>query len=513
MEAFVAPLLALPGLPSLPAWWPWGNESYEVTRFLLRRGLAFVYLVAFLVAARQFRPLAGEDGLLPIERYVEYADFRDRPSLFYFFPDDRVIGAAAWLGVALSLLALLGVPSALGLGATVAVWGVLWLLYQSFVNAGQTFYGFGWESMLLEAGFLAIFLGSAGHATPEPVVWLFRWLLFRNMLGAGLIKWRGDDCWRDLTCMDYHYETQPMPNPLSWYVHHLPDRFHRLEVLSNHVVELAIPFLYFAPQPVAAIAGAATVAFQAWLILTGNFSWLNWLTAVLAVSTFADATLAWLPMAAVTDVMTAPAATGPVPPALWVAVALLVAVVLVLSYWPARNLLSSRQAMNTSFDPLHLVNTYGAFGSITRTRHEIVVRGTDDDPRDPDAKWETYEFPGKPTDPEKRPPQIAPYHHRLGWQLWFAAMSGPRRNPWFRRLLTKLLDGDEGAKRLLATDPFPDDPPRYVSADLYRYRYTTPEERRETGRWWHRERVDTYLGPLSRERRGRASFDRETGER
>ncbi|MFC6726756.1 lipase maturation factor family protein, partial [Halobium palmae] len=203
----------------------------------------------------------------------------------------------------LSAVALVGAPGWLpapyAVPASMLLWATLWALYLSFVNAGQVFYGFGWESMLLETGFLAIFLGAGGTAAPAVVVWLLRWVLFRNMFGAGLIKLRGDDCWRDLSCMDYHYETQPMPNPVSWYAHNLSGRFHRAEVFGNHVVELAVPFLYFAPQPFAALAGVATILFQGWLTITGNFSWLNALTIVLAVSTFSDGALASvLPVAA-----------------------------------------------------------------------------------------------------------------------------------------------------------------------------------------------------------------------
>ncbi|MFB6295376.1 MAG: lipase maturation factor family protein, partial [Halobacteriales archaeon] len=306
---------------------------------------------------------------------------------------------------------------------------------------------------------------------------------------------RGDDCWRDLTCLDYHYETQPMPNPLSWYAHHLPDRFHRLEVLGNHVLELAVPFLYFAPQPFASVAGLLTVGFQAWLMLTGNFSWLNALTIVLATSTFEDAVLAAiLPIAA--------PATAPVPPALQVAAVLLAGLVLALSVRPAQNMLSRRQVMNTSFDPLHLVNTYGAFGSVTRDRFQVVIEGTDEtSPAEDD--WEEYECKGQPVAVDERPPQWAPYHLRLDWQLWFAAMRpSPRRSPWFPVLLEKLLAGDEATLSLLGENPFPEEPPAYVRAVRYRYRFTTPAERAETGDWWRRERVGVYAPPVSAGDRG-----------
>ncbi|MFC5972170.1 lipase maturation factor family protein [Halomarina salina] len=471
------------------------DESYWLVRFLLQRGLAVVYLAAFLVAARQFRPLSGEDGLLPLGDYVERASFRERPSLFYLVPDDRVVGASAWTGVGLSIVALLAVPYWLpdraALPASMCLWAVLWALYQSFVNAGQLFYGFGWESMLLETGFLAIFLGAGSAAPPTVVVWLFAWLLFRNMFGAGLIKIRGDDCWRDLTSMDYHYETQPMPNPGSWVAHNLPKRFHRFETLGNHVVELAVPFLYFAPQPYAAIGGTATILFQAWLMLTGNFSWLNALTIVQAIATFSDGVLtAVLPVDA--------PATTPTPLPQEVLAVVVAVVVVALSIRPVRNMLSTTQRMNSSYDPLNLVNTYGAFGSITRTRYQLVVEGTDAE-RPEEGDWTAYEFAGQPVRTDERPPQWAPYHLRLDWQLWFAAMRprpGPRQR-WFLAFLADLLRGDDGTCSLLGENPFPDDPPERVRVSRYRYAFTTPEERAETGEWWTRERIGTYVPPVT----------------
>ena len=473
-----------------------GGEDYWLVRFVFHRGLALVYLVAFLVAAHQFRPLAGGDGLLRLGDYAEGWAFAERPSLFHLVPDDGVVAAAAWLGVGLSVVALLAGPSWLprpyAVPASMALWAVLWLLYLSFVNAGQVFYAFGWESMLLETGFLAVFLGAGDAATPVVVVWLLRWVLFRNMFGAGLIKVRGDGCWRDLTCLDYHYETQPMPNPLSWFAHHLPDRFHRVETLGNHVVELGVPFLYFAPQPVAAVAGAVTIGFQGWLVVTGNFSWLNALTIVLAVATFSDGILG--------AVLPGPVPTAaPMPDYLFVTSVAMAVLVLALSVRPARNMLSRTQVMNTAFDPLHLVNTYGAFGSVTKTRYELVIEGTRDPVPTAESDWQAYEVPGKPTDPARRPPQIAPYHHRLGWQLWFAAMSpSPQRHPWVYSLVEGLLEGDD-TESLLRTNPFGDEPPAAVRIRRFRYRFTTPAERAETGDWWHREPVGTYLEPANLE--------------
>jgi hypothetical protein len=464
---------------------PEGAADYWYSRFVFERALAAIYLAAFLCAANQFLPLLGERGLLPFTNFVRVVPFRSSPSLFYLLQSDAAVRTAAWLGVGLSVLALTGYPQRLGTLPAAIVWGLLWVLYLSFVNVGQTFYGFGWESLLLETGFFAIFLGGS-TATPNALlVWILRWTLFRVMFGAGLIKLRGDPCWRDLTCLNYYFETQPIPNPLSWYFHWLPASIHRAGVAFNHVVELGVPFLYFAPQPVAAIGGLLTIAFQLVLIVSGNLSWLNWITIVLCIPTLDDRWWSWLPIAA---------------PSLDVAstmhrvvIAALAVLVVVLSVGPAVNMLSSRQVMNTSFNTIHLVNTYGAFGSITRQRHEIVIEGASDAVIGDATVWRPYEFKGKPGDPSRPPPQIAPYHLRLDWLMWFAAFSTPSQHPWFSSLLVKLLEGDRAVIGLLGTNPFPDSPPRWIRAMYYEYKFTTAEERRRTGQWWTRRPVAVYM--------------------
>jgi Lipase maturation factor len=366
----------------------------------------------------------------------------------------------------------------------------MWALYLSVVNVGQTFYGFGWETLLLEAGFLAVFLGPATAAPPTLVLWLFRWLLFRVEFGAGLIKLRGDRCWRDLTCLDYHHETQPLPGPLSWFFHHLPKPLHRVEVLANHAAQLVVPFGLFAPQPMATVAALAIVATQVWLLVSGNFSWLNLITVVLAAAALDGRFLAAVLPIDPPATLAAPAG--------WqqATVLALTLVVAALSVRPARNLLGRRQLMNASFDPLRLVNTYGAFGAITRVRREVVLEGTDDPAPGPDTSWREYQFKAKPGDPRRRPRQVAPYHLRLDWLLWFAAMSPPSAHPWMAGLVTRLLAGDPATLKLLGPNPFGDRPPALVRARLYRYRFTTPAERRQTGAWWSRELVGEYLPPF-----------------
>jgi hypothetical protein len=462
--------------------------EYWYSRWLFERAVAAIYLVAFVAAVVQFVPLLGERGLEPVGRFVEQVPFRASPSLFYLFPKDVVFRACAWLGVALSILALSSWPQKMGTVAAAIVWAALWLLYLSFVNVGQTFYGFGWETLLCEVGFFTIFAGASRSAPNMWLIWIWRWTLFRLMFGAGLIKLRGDTCWRDFTCLDYYFETQPMPNPLSWYFHWMPHGVHAAGVAINHFVEVALPFAYFAPQPFAAIAGIITILFQGVLIASGNLSWLNWLTVVLCIPLISDRWLSWLPVRIPSDLSTVPA--------YHVTMYVVVAAVVLLSISPAVNLLSSRQLMNASFEPLHLVNTYGAFGSITRDRYEIVLEGTDASNVDA-AGWREYEFKGKPGDPSRLPPQVAPYHMRLDWLMWFESMAPFPQSGWFFNLLAGILRGDPQTLGLLRTNPFPARPPRFLRALYYRYTFTTPDEHRKTGRWWNRELVGTFYGPVA----------------
>ncbi|HET7305117.1 MAG TPA: lipase maturation factor family protein [Segeticoccus sp.] len=467
------------------------TEGQWLGRLVFQRALAAIYVVAFLSARNQFRALLGTHGLMPIPAYLRRVPFRRAPSLFQWRYSDGLFEAVCWVGIVLGLASVIGVTGALPLGACMAVYAVLWALYLSVVNVGQAWYSFGWESLLLEAGFLAIFLGNGATAPPVLILWLLRWLLFRLEFGAGLIKIRGDRCWRDLTCLHHHHETQPMPGPLSWWFHQLPKPLHRVEVAANHVTQLVVPFGLFAPQPVSGTCAAIMIVTQLWLVASGNFSWLNWLAIVLALSVLPDSWWAFLlPGSGAHPEWSLP---------LWFLVVVLAATVLVvaLSWRPAWNLLSRRQLMNASFDRLHLVNTYGAFGSVTKVRHEVVVEGTMDPPGG-ERHWEEYEFKGKPGDPKRLPRQFAPYHLRLDWLMWFAALSPAYAEPWFVRMLRALLEGDRPLRRLLRRDPFDGRPPVAVRARLFRYRFSTPAERRHTGRWWERTLVGDYAGPISR---------------
>ncbi len=465
-------------------------NHYWLTRLVFQRGLGLIYLIAFICALNQFRPLLGERGLLPAPAFMRQVPFRETPSLFYLAPKDWAFAGAAWLGILLSALVILGVADRYTSWVNALVWLGIWLLYMSFVNVGQTFYGFGWESILLEAGFLAVFLGGRHVQPPEIVLWLVRWLTFRVMFGAGLIKLRGDPCWRDLTCLQYHYETQPIPNPVSWYLYTAPQWTQKAGVVFNHFAELFVPFLLFLPQPFASIGGAITILFQLSIFISGNLSWLNVLTMVIATSAIDGRYFA--PLIPVREPAVAVATTG-----YRIVVFLLAMTIGALSIRPVGNMLSPRQVMNTSYDPLHLVGTYGAFGGITRQRYEIVVSGTADEVLRPSTGWKEYEFKGKPNDPTRMPMQIAPYHLRLDWLMWFAAMSNYYEQPWFVNMMAKLLQNDRPLLGLLRSNPFPDRPPRYVRAQLYEYHFASPETRRKTGQWWVRTLAGDYFPAIS----------------
>lgn len=465
------------------------NENYSLARFAFQRGVAFVYLIAFAVVLKQFRPLLGERGLLPAPRFLNFVRFDQAPSIFHFYYSDGFLIFVGWVGIILSLAALIGFTERLPWWGSTVVWAMLWILYLSIVNVGQQFYSFGWESMLLEAGFLAIFLGNNKIAMPLILIFFIRWMLFRIEFGSGLIKLRADECWRNLTCLTYHYETQPMPNPLSWFFHHLPPWMHKIEAIANYSFQLIVPFGLFLPQPVAAIAGGLIIVSQTWLILSGNFVWLNWLTIILALSTFANSQLRKILPLKISKPQQSSVHQG-------VSIAL-ATILVVLSWWPLKNFFSSHQLMNASYNPFHIVNSYGAFGTVTKERFEIIIEGTNETTITPETQWKEYEFKGKPGNVNYMPHQFAPYHLRLDWLMWFHAFNPPGRyEEWFIRFIEKILQGDKQTLSLIRYNPFPDKPPKFIRARYYLYEFTDLKELKN-GAWWKRKFVSEYLPPVS----------------
>ncbi|MBB2996109.1 hypothetical protein E9229_002300 [Paeniglutamicibacter cryotolerans] len=468
-------------------------NDYVAAREILQRGVALIYLIAFSSTLNQFRALAGEHGLLPVPELLAGRGPRG-PTLFsrIGYSDNKLVAVCA-AGIVISATVIAGLPQAGPPWGPLAAFLALWGLYLSVVNVGQVFYGFGWEMLLLEAGFTVGLLGSYRVAPPAAILALNVWLLFRLEFGAGMIKWRGDPAWRNLTALYYHHQTQPMPGPFSRNAHLAPKWWHRIEAAGNHVAQLLVPFLLFAPQPVASIAAGVVIATQLWLVATGNFAWLNALTIILAGGRLSDPVLhRLLPRLPATGV------PAPAAPPWWDAVVLAGTLLLVVASLPAlRNLFSAHQLMNASFNRWQLGNAYGAFGTVTRERIEIVIEGTLK--ADPDAAgWIEYGFKGKPGDVFRRPRQFAPYHLRLDWMMWFLPL-GSVHQRWFHRLLVRLLEADAPTLDLLDHDPFAGARPRFVRVLSYRYRFAGKARHRRDGAIWVRDRRRLVIGPVGRD--------------
>lgn len=432
------------------------------------------------------------------------SDSANRPmtTLLWLAKDRKKLNP--WLdGIALSGIIIASVVFILG-SANVPLLLALWVCQRSIWAIGGVWYGYGWEPQLAELGFHALFLvpllslkAFGRPPVPSVVAWSMRWFLFRIMMGAGLIKMKGGKEWKDLTAMNYHYETQPVPNPLSKYFHFAPERWHHFEVLANHFVELVAPFLLLMPFRSLRIAGGAIqLSFQAVLIMSGNLSFLNWLTAIPALFCFDDKFLS--PLFSGGRVAAARAAADAVVPSSLprrAASTLFGLLIAYLSVPVVRNLCSKRQMMNGSFDPLRLVNTYGAFGSINQDREELVISSAVDIM----GEWREYEFPVKPGNPERAPRWISPYHYRLDWQMWIASlMGGITRSRWMYSFLIKLLEGDqEILKTLLVNDPWEGETPGYIRVERYRYKFKPNGvegpywDREYLGRWYPKQGITT----------------------
>jgi hypothetical protein len=508
------------------------RDSYWITRFVLLRWMGFVYVIAFYVAARQLVPLVGEHGLTPAplfhQEMLDYLGahmdggqlvhtpasawdaFFAEPSLFWFDCSDTMLRVIPWIGLLLSIAMLFGYTNAI-------VQVILWMFYLSIVEVGQTWYGYGWEMQMSETGFLCIFLCPLLDPRPFPlrpppicIIWLFRVLVFKIMLGSALIKWRSDyhtdsPVWQNFTALFYHFETQPIPNPFSRYFHFLPHPVLQFGVVWTFIVEGLAPFFAFWPRWGRYIAGGLMISFQFTLIVSGNLSFFNWLTILPAWACFDDRFWRWIMptwlKCAAMEAQLAAKRSLAMTITSWCAFGLIA----VLSIFPAVNLLgyhfdqnwdlAEGQAMNTSYDPLHLVNSYGAFGYVGKERDVIVFEGTDSDNPDDSANWKEYPYVGSAWDPMRRPPFVAPYQPHLDWQLWFAAMGTPEEYPWTYNLVWKLLHNDPDALSLFAGNPFPDHPPKYIRAVLYIYKFAPFNDPQH--RYWIRDRQFLWLPAYS----------------
>jgi lipase maturation factor 1 len=492
--------------------WVWGRHvappGERLTIWIYLRLLAVVYLVAFVSLWTQISGLAGVQGILPARAYLEaiaarYGDlaYWIAPTLAWISPTDGFLFGLCGAGVALSILLALGfAPVACCLG--------LWALYLSVAIPCQEFLWFQWDSLLLEAGFLAIFLApwrvrSHPATDPEPsraALWLSRWLVFRLILSSAIVKLAsGDPNWRSFRALEYHFETQPIPAWTSWYAHHAPDTLLRAATLGTLLVEGLAPFLVFAPRRIRFVGAAAIAVLQVAIIATGNYAFFNWLTLALCVLLLDDGVWPkrWREAARVREPGEVPGEAerrGGWHP--WV-VRPVAAILILLSLVPflratnrQTSWLGPLEKLYEGVWPFRTVNHYGLFAVVTTRRPEIVIEGSRNG-----SEWREYEFPAKPGDPRRRPRFVAPHQPRVDWQLWFAALSDIERQAWFLSLSKRLLEGSPPVLSLLERNPFPASPPRFLRAIVYEYRFTEPQVRKATGVWWLRQPLGLY-GPV-----------------
>jgi len=517
------------------------NLSYYTASFWILRGMAAIYLVAFAAAYYQNEGLFGNYGLIPKvyeqwndKKFTDWDSFVRQPSLLWFLPS--VLDTETWMkyiymiGMALSMVVMV-IPR-----DSWMIQSLLWAAYLTIVTvtSGSSFYAYGWESQIIETGFLCIFLcdlpsirtGTISLAlwqrrqdSPSPIVlWLFRWLSFRISIGAGLIKVRGSSCWQDRTCLHHHFETQPIPSPLSFYYHFLPSAVQSLMIEVDFVVQLYTAwFVLVLPwrwplRLVLRTGGWMQSLFMVGIALSGNFSVLNHLTILPALACLDD-DAGWPRMLTARTPNPSRANSFTLTRRLLVDIPLLL-YILYLSRPVVDNLLQlqgSRQVMNQSFDTFRLVNTYGAFGSVGTERYEAIVQISDDN-----GEWIELEFPCKPGNLRRRPCFCAPYHYRLDWNIWFLGFKPHQaylrqRESWLYIFIIKLLQDseqrpwldllDSSSAQLLQERYFDKGSlPRFAKVDMFRYTMTESLQgiawkmiHGEDVVWWSRNFEDSLI--------------------
>ncbi len=492
--------------------------TYRAVRWLLPRGIALVYAIAFASWAVQCLGLVGAGGILPAERLLDAVhandvSWLDFPTLFRWGCSDAGMLWLCWSSVVVALLVMAGVCQ-----RPLLAW--LWFAYLSLATTGGVFMGFQWDALLLEAGLLVLFLApwrwwaprvvAASPDAPTGAVFLLHWLLFRLMLLSGWVKLGGGDrVWRDCTALLYHFETQPLPHWIAWWAHQLPRSVHVFDCYIMYAIELGLPLLMWCGRWGRLAACAGFTLLMLGVAATGNYNFFNLLTIVLALSLLDDrwwpARLRhWLHVPLPIDVPRQRWAAWHAP--LYAATALLI----LLSLVAADGFLTGRIPGYTAKAPdllvrpyaavagLRSVNAYGLFQDMTDERLEVVVEVSDDGIFYVELPWKW-----KPSDPTQAPGMVAPHQPRLDWQMWFAVFYGsyvPERDNdprspmhWFGAFMQALVEQRESVWALVGEPSIAREKITRARAVLYRYHFTTPEERAKTGRWWRREK----LGPFS----------------
>jgi predicted DCC family thiol-disulfide oxidoreductase YuxK len=480
------------------------RPTYFLSRGVFLKVLAVAYFTAFTSLWHQVDGLIGAAGILPAHRLLEqvqlqlgFQGYWFFPTLFWFCPQDWFLHFLCGGGAVLSILLFLDWFPLLCLF-------LLWCFYLSLVTVGSDFLGFQWDNLLLECGFLSLFLvpiaQRTGRSVLQPIpaasLWLFQWLLFRLMFSSGMVKLSsGDPNWIHLTALQYHYETQPLPTPLAWLFHQFPDWFQIFSCGFLFFVELVVPFFIFGPRRLKPIAFGFLISLQILIALTGNYCFFNLLTLGLCLFALEDA--AWptfIRKRWVSSKEKKKARYGPS----WIR-AVVIAVVLLVSSTQLVSVFGGRWnwpepvgAFCEILAPFRSLNDYGLFAVMTTARPEISVEGSQDG-----IAWLPYEFKWKPGDVNRAPAFVAPYQPRLDWQMWFAALGNYQDNPWFVQFLIKLLQGSPDVLGLLKTNPFPGTPPQFIRAQVYDYHFTDWKTHFQTGAWWQKSYLKDYIPAFS----------------
>jgi hypothetical protein len=482
----------------------WGKKveapRFGLTARLFLQALAAVYFVAFISLLPQLPGLLGHQGLLPATDFLAALKSRMGLSALWYAPTLAWFGAQAG---ALQFMAIVGaLASLLAIGGilTVPCFLVMWALHLSLTVVGQDFMSFQWDNLLLEAGFLAIFLTpfrwTTKYAARVPVsplvVWLYNFLLFRLCFSSGLSKLvSGDLSWRHLTALQYHFETQPLPTQASWFAHHLPVWFLKVAALATFGFELLVPLLFLLPRRARALGAGLAALFQLMILATGNFAFFNWMTLALCILLLDDGMFErFFPKARKAIPHVKPYGRF----RRWsLGLLAVLTITLGLAHLSALIMKVPRPLvlLSTAVSPLHIVNGYGLFAIMTTRRQEIVIEGSDDG-----SVWKEYAFRDKPGDVKRAPRIVAPFQPRLDWQMWFAALGDPDEDLWFSTLMLRLLQGSRPVLALFKDVPFPNAPPTYIRATIFTYRFTTLDEFKKDGAWWHRQ-MKTPLFPAT----------------
>jgi hypothetical protein len=460
-------------------------QDYELVAALFIRILGIIYLIAFASLLVQIQGLVGSGGILPVGQLLDYvntevgdARFYRLPTLFWLDHSDTVLVAAAIYGCVVSLQIVFNWwqrPALI----------LAFVLYLSLFNVCQPFLHFQWDGLLLEAGFLAIFLGSRSGV----IIWLFRWLLFKLRFMSGLSKLTsGDPAWSGLTALNTYFEVQPLPNPLAWYVHHLPEWLLRSATAATLFIEILVPLMMFMPRRWRFAAAWITIVWQLLIIATSNHNWINLLTIALCLFLFDDKALRRvIPSKFEIPRLPQPSQAKFIVQSRSAMINLMAVFILIVSFaqlWilsTKRPVIEPLQTVVGQLESYRVVNMYHVFPTMTTERIELVVSGSHDG-----REWKQYRFKYKPDELDQRPQWIMPHQPRLDWQMWFVTLH-PKHLPWFEEMLYTLLQESHDVDSLLQHNPFPDQPPRYIKVDTYRYTFTTPEQRAQTGHWWQRE--------------------------